>query len=74
MKEEIFDAIIEKSKTKKNGIYSYKGIKIKVKDGRAKILADQYGNVFQVLGQGAISKIGKVKPYERMKTLKDMEI
>ena len=69
MKIEIGNEIIEKSKTKKDGVYSYKGFKYAVKDNKFVLFADYFGNISQTAGNFNVS-LGKVERYESIKELK----
>jgi|GEM_PF-2943066 len=70
MKQDILNEIIERAKTKKDGIYSFKGFKYAVKDNRFVLFADYFGNLYQRAGNFNAS-IGKVeKRYNIIKELK----
>ena len=60
MNIEIHIALIEKSKTKKNGVYSYKNNFYMVKDRRLAGYCDYFGNVFECVYGFNVSK-GKAK-------------
>jgi len=70
MKIEITNQIIEKAKTKKDGVYSFKGFKYAVKDNNFVLFADYFGNLYQRAGNFNAS-LGKVKEkYNKTKELK----
>lgn len=60
--------LIEKAKTRKDGVYSFKGYLWVVKDGQFVAFADYYGNCFMRAGSFNIS-VGTVDYFERRKCL-----
>ena len=63
--------IIDKSKSKKDGVYSYRGIIYAVKDNHFVAFSDYYGCVYQCFGMFNV-QIGTVKSYDRIRTLKNL--
>jgi hypothetical protein len=58
----------EKAKTRKNGIYSFRGNLYVVKNNNFIAFADYFGECYQRMGSFNV-KIGKVEPYNRKKEL-----
>lgn len=71
MNPEIINEIIEKSKTKKDGIYSHKGIDYRVSSNRVKFLSDGW-KIYQ-LCYGFVSVVYDPKEYNRMNLKKKMK-
>lgn len=70
MKVSIMNILKEKAKTRKDGIYSYKGYMWVVRNNKFVAFADRLGNCYEVFGSFTVS-MGKVKSYERKDRLKD---
>ena len=60
--------LIEKAKTRKDGVYSFKGYLWVVKNNKFVAFADNYGNCYQRFGVFNAS-IGKVDRYKRKQIL-----
>lgn len=60
--------LIEKAKTRKDGVYSFKGYLWVVKNNKFVAFADNYGNCYQRFGAFNAS-IGKVDRYKRKQIL-----
>ena len=60
--------LIEKAKTRKDGVYSFKGYLWVVKNNKFVAFADYYGNCYQRFGAFNAS-IGKVDHYDRKQKL-----
>ena len=70
MKIEIANLIIEKAKTKDDGVYSFKGFKYAVKDNHFVLFADYFGIIHQRAGNfNAV--IGKIE--ERYNIVKELK-
>lgn len=70
MKIEIHNAIVEKAKVRKDGVYKHEGYFYAVKKGNFIAFCDNIGSVFSVHGVFN-SQIGKVEIYHRIKALKE---
>lgn len=68
---DIANEIVEKAKSKKDGVYSHKRYVYAVKRNCFVALADRMGNVYQRYGS-FITEIGKVETYNRSKELKKL--
>ena len=58
----------EKAKTRKDGVYTFKGNLYVVKDNNFIAFSDYFGNCYQRMGSFNVS-IGKVERYDRRKHL-----
>lgn len=63
------DILNEKAKSKKDGVYSFKGNVYAVKDGKFIAYADLHGDCFHRSGAFNVH-IGRVPRYERTRKLK----
>ena len=71
MKIIIHNELIDKAKTKKDGIYSHKGYLYAVKNGQFLFYADYSGCIMGVKGYFHYG-MGEVEIYERRNTLKKL--
>lgn len=69
MEVSIMNILKEKAKTRKDGIYSYKGYMWVVRNNKFVAFADRFGNCYEVFGSFNVY-MGKVKSYERKDRLK----
>ena len=60
----------EKAKTRKNGVYSFRGNLYVVKDNKFIAFANYFGECYQRMGAFNV-QIGKVERYDRKKKLMD---
>jgi len=73
MKIEETNLLVDKAKTKKDGIYSFKSFKYVVKNGRFILFSDYFGNIYQRVGNFNVF-LGKVKErYEIIKELRKLQ-
>ena len=63
--------IIDRSKSKKDGVYSYRGIIYAVNDNHFIAFSDYYGCIYQCFGMFNVQTC-TVKSYDRIKTLKNI--
>jgi len=69
MKIEDHNKIIEKAKTRKDGIYVFKGYDYVVKNNNFVGYSDHFGNIFQIQYSFHVT-IGKIESYNRKLELK----
>lgn len=69
MELSILNEIMEKAKTRKDGVYSYRGHFYVVKNKQFIAYADPFGNCFSYLGGIFAIELGKVDRYDRKKEL-----
>jgi len=70
MKQELLDKIIERSRTRKDGIYTLDCIKYSVRNGHLMFFID-FNEVFQ-FSQGFIVSLGKIDCYKGRSKLKEL--
>lgn len=64
------NTLVEKAKTRKNGVYAYRSYYYIVKDHGLIVFADYYGDIYRTIG-AFNTKIGHCDNYDRQKTLKE---
>lgn len=70
MKVKQHNELIDRARTRKDGVYSYQGYLYVVKDGFFKGYADPYGDLFLV-AYGFHTKRGRCERYMRKEKLKE---
>lgn len=66
MDRQLLEKLIELSKTKKTGVYSYKNHYYAVRNGQLKFISDYFGNVLEfsygfVISSGRISERSEIR-------------
>ena len=70
MKIALWNKLVDKAKSKNDGVYSYQGIKYAVKKGNIGFYWEN-GVVYQTYGIFSV-KIGKCQSYESFKKIKEL--
>lgn len=70
MKIDVHNVLIDKAKTRKDGVYSYQGFLYVVKNNSFVAYADYFGTISSIHGVFHF-EIGKVERYDRKKTLQE---
>ena len=70
MEIEVHNALVDRAKTKNDGIYSYKGYTVVIKNKNFVAYSDRRGNLFRVSGYFG-TPIGKIDGYPYPHKIKD---